>query len=205
MKNKSCHYSVYPKLRSKGAQFFGLYLVFITLFLCGVVIGLYHVQQKNAFSSLVSPKAVLEVRDGLELFEIRETRLMGDSLVEANEIEVFGNGDFVKEFRRIFIEGIFAEEDMIEFIFSDLTLKGQGFEDEARLRDRNFIENGLYSEGLTDFEDGILIFGRGIIGKGIYLKATDKDKISFPVDFSFEFGREYLISFNGEEFEVRIK
>ena len=63
----------------KKAQFFGLYLVFITLFLCGVVISLYHVQQKNALNSLVSRRAVLEVQDGLELFEMREVSLIKDS------------------------------------------------------------------------------------------------------------------------------
>ena len=188
---------------NKRAQFFGLYLVFITLFLCGVVIGLYHIQQKNAFSSLVSPREVLEVQDELKIFEMREVSLIKDSLVEANKEEVFGTEDFTQEFRRIFIEGILTESDMTEFIFSNLTLKGQDAEDNARLQSRSFFENGLYSEGLTKFEDGILSFGRGIVGKKIYLRAEDRDKISFSVDFSFDFGRKYLISFDGEEFEVK--
>lgn len=190
-------------MENKKAQFFGLYLVFITLFLCGVVIGLYHVQQKNAFSSLVSPKAVLEVQDDLAIFEMREVSLIRDSLVEANRGKVFGTEDFIQEFRRIFIDSILVNGDMTEFIFSNLTLKGQSIEDNARLRSRNFFENGLYSEGLTKFEDGTLSFGRVIIGKKIYLRATDRDKISFPVDFSFDFSQKYLISFYGEDFEVK--
>lgn len=187
---------------NKEGQFFGLYLVFITLFLCGVVVGVYHVQQGNALNSLVSPRTVLEVRDGLEVFEMREVDLIRESLVEVDKVEVFGTQDFVEEFRRIFIEGVLADDDMTEFIFSNLTLKGQNVEDDARLKSRNFFENGLYSEGLTSFEDGKFIFVRGIIGKGMYLKATDRYKINFPVGFSFEFGRKYLISLVDGKFVV---
>ncbi|MFH1238431.1 MAG: hypothetical protein ABIH79_02745 [archaeon] len=190
-------------MKNKRAQFFGLYLVFITLLLCGIVMGLYHIQQKNAFSSLVSPKEVLEVRDDLEIFEIREVSLIRGSLVEASKTEVFGTENFREEFRRIFIEGILVDEGMKEFIFSNLTLKGKSFEEDARLKSKDFFENGLYLESLTKFENGKLIFGRGIIGKDMYLKATDKDRISFPVDFSFEFSKAYLINFKNGEFEVK--
>ena len=191
-------------MRNNCAQFFGLYLVFITLFLCGVVIGLYYIQQTSALNSLVSPTVVLEVRDGLELFEMREINLIRDSLVEANKTEVFGTDDFIEEFREIFISGVLAEDGMTEFIFDNLTLKGQSVEDDARLKSRNFFENGLYLEGLTKFENGKLIFERGVVGKEMHLKADDRVKINFPVKFSFEFGREYLISFVEDKFVVEV-
>ncbi|MCK5449791.1 hypothetical protein KAI32_02915 [Candidatus Pacearchaeota archaeon] len=190
-------------MRNKSGQFFGLWLVFITLFFCSFVI--YDILVKDASNSMVSPKAVLEVRDGLELFEMREVSLIKDSLVEANRVEVFGTDDFGEEFRGTFIEYVLADEDMTEFIFNDLTLKGKGFEDEARLMNRNFFENGLYSESLTEFENGNLVFGREIIGKEMYLEAKDKYNINFPVDFSFEFSRKYLISFDDGEFEVEVR
>ena len=191
-------------MKNKSGQFFGLYLVFITLFLCGVVIGLYYIQQTSALNSLVSPTVVLEVRDGLELFEMREINLIRDSLVEANKTEVFGTDDFIEEFREIFISGVLAEDGMTEFIFDNLTLKGQSVEDDARLKSRNFFENGLYLEGLTKFENGKLIFERGVVGKEMHLKADDRVKINFPVKFSFEFGREYLISFVEDKFVVEV-
>ena len=190
-------------MRNKRAQFFGLYLVFITLFLCGAVI--YDVLEKDASNSLVSSKVVLEVGDGLELFEMREVGLIKESLGEASKVAVFGTEDFADEFRGVFISRVLANEDMTEFIFSNLTLRGQSVEDDARLKSRNFFENGLYSEGLTKFEDGKFVFGRGIIGKGIHLKATDEYKINFPVDFSFEFGRKYLIIFVDDEFAVEVE
>lgn len=191
-------------MRNNCAQFFGLYLVFITLFLCGVVIGLYYIQQGNALNSLVSPRAVLEVQDGLKLFEMREVGLIRESLVEANEVEDFGTDDFVKKFREVFISGVLADDDMTEFIFGDLTLKGQNVEDDARLKSRNFFENGLYSEGLTSFEDGKLVFTREIIGKETHLIAEDKVKINFPVKFLFEFGQKYLISLVDDGFIVEV-
>jgi len=191
-------------MKNKQAQFFGLYLVFITLLLCGIVMGLYHIQQKNAFSSLISPREVLEVQDDLELFEMREEILISNSLIEVNKVKVFGTEDFTEEFRKVFIEGILIDDYMTEFIFSNLTLKGRSFEEDARLKSKDFLENVLYSESLTKFENGKLGFGRGIIGKEIYLKATDKDRISFPVGFSFEFSRKYLISFSDGDFEVEV-
>ncbi|MEA3248570.1 MAG: hypothetical protein U9Q73_02580 [Nanoarchaeota archaeon] len=188
---------------SKKAQFFGLWLVFITLSLCGVVI--YDVLQKDASNSMVSPKEVLKVQDDLEIFEMREISLIEDSLIETSKTEVFGTEDFTEKFREVFISGVLSDGVMTEFIFSDLTLKGRSFEEEARLKSRDFFENGLYSESLTKFENGNLIFSRGIIGKGMYLKATDRYKINFPVGFSFEFGKKYLISLVDDKFVVEVE
>ena len=58
-------------MRSKRGVFFALLLVFVTLFLSASVVLLYGVQQKNSDNSLVSPKVVLDIRDELELFEMR--------------------------------------------------------------------------------------------------------------------------------------
>ena len=77
----------------KKGQFFALMLVIITLFMCGVVWVLYGVQQGNASGSLVSPRAVLEMRDDLEIFEIRAKALV-ESLVNSIDGE-FGSDEFI--------------------------------------------------------------------------------------------------------------
>ena len=54
------------KMNNRGQVFAGI-LVLITLFLCGVVVALYWVEQGNVNNSLVSPRAVFEMRDELEI------------------------------------------------------------------------------------------------------------------------------------------
>ena len=89
---------------NKRGFIFALLLVFITLFLCAFVILLYNIQQDNADNSLVSPKVVLEVRDDLELFEIREKVLIEKSLDSAKG--EFGSREFISSFRDFFIDGV---------------------------------------------------------------------------------------------------
>ena len=57
-----------------------------------------------------------------------------------------------------------------------------------------FLENVLYS---VSEDSGDLILKRAKIGKRILLESEDKVKASFPVEFEFEFEREYSISEGG--------
>ena len=189
-------------MRNNRAQFFGLYLVALTLVMCGVVVGLFYVQQGNALNSLVSPRVVLDVRDNLDIFEMREMDLINESLVEANKSFEFCSDGFAEKFGEVFVEGVLRDEGMREFIFDSLIFEGVDVEDSARLESTNFFENILYSEGLSDCDGNSRGFSRASVGKSFRLKASDESKVNFPVDFSFEFGRDYLISEVDGEFEV---
>jgi hypothetical protein len=184
-------------MKNKRGQFFALFLVVITLFLCGSVILLYGIQQGNAESSLVSPKVVLEVRDSLEVFEMREKELIEESLVGIEE--EFCSDEFLVEFRNKFLDGVSVE--MKDFIFEDLTLGGIDVFDEDKSDD--FIRDVVYPEvGICN--DGNFIFSRAKIGKSKYLKGEEVVKINFPVNFNYEFDREYLITFVDGEFDVEV-
>lgn len=187
-------------MRDKCAQFFSMYLVLLTLLMCGVVIGSYMIQQDDIDNSLVSPKAVLEVRDDLDVFELQEVELIKSSLNSANGI--FPNQDFIDSFRENFITGFMADEKMKSFILKDLTYEGQSFDGAAGANFQNFLEGGLYIRNLTRGDSGNLIFTRIEIGKETLLEAKDKSKINFPVDFYFEFDKEYIISNESGVFEV---
>lgn len=185
-------------MRNKKAQFFGAYLVVLTLMLCGIVIWLFYVQQGNALNSLVSPKVVLDVRDDLDIFEIREMSLIEESLVVAKKSFDFCDDEFPLEFKDIFIAGVLADLDTREFLFGNLTFEGRRVEDEARLASEEFFGNIIYPGELSDCDGDARTFTRASVGKYIRLKASDQGKINFPVDFSFEFEREYLVNRNGE-------
>ena len=182
-------------MMNKRGFVFALLLVFITLFLCASVVLLYAVQQRNADNSLVSPKVVLDVRDDLELFEMREDVLI-ESLVGSIGGD-FGDDDFIVEFRNGFLDGVIGDEKMSEFIFSDLVFGDGGwdFEDDARRLAKEVLDVNLYSDMVN--VDGELVFSRNKIGKRVVLKASDESKINFPVWFEFEFARDYLVAENG--------
>ena len=190
-------------MRDRGGQFFALYLVFITLFMMGVVAGLYFVSYKNVRGALVSPMAVLKMRDSLEIFEVREMELIKSSLEEAKGD--FCSGGFASDFRGIFIDKVMGDKQMKDFIFSNLTLKGRNIEKDARASERDFLENVLYLKGLGPCDNGERFFIREKIGKGGLLKAKGrKYKISFPIRFNFEFERKYSISKGNNGFEVSV-
>jgi len=150
-------------MRNKRGQFFGLFLVVITVFLCLSVILLYGKQQDNAENSLVSPKVVLEVRDNLEKFEMQEKELIEESLVGIED--EFCSEEFLVSFREKFLEGISVE--MKDFIFSDLTLGGVDVLDEHKNED--FFVEVVYPV-VEDCDGDYFVFSRAKVGKSIYLK-----------------------------------
>ena len=176
---------------NKKAQFFSLYLVLLTLLMVGTVIGFYHIQQKNVENSLVSPKAVLDIQDDLDVFEMREVDLIKSSLNSATG--TFPDADFIDSFRNIFIAGFMLDEEMKNFILEDLVIP------ESVLKSfQNYLEGGLYTRGLTFPEKGKIVFTRVNARKVSLLEAKDKSKVNFPVDFYFDFGQEYIIDSNFE-------
>jgi len=183
---------------NKSAQFFSLYLVFLTLLMSGTVIGFYFIQQGNVASSLVSPLLVLEVRDNLSVFEMSEKELIKKSL-DATEAD-FGDDAFLKEFRDNFISGFVANDKMMEFIFSNLVWDGRIIK--KGLDRDSFVKNVLYSEGKSEINSNGLSFVRAKIGKSFSLRAKEVAEINFPVDFNFEFEKKYLINFKDGEWVI---
>lgn len=214
---------------NKSGQFFGIYLVLLTLLMCGTVILLYYQQEGNARSELVSPKVVLDIVDGLEVFEMREVELIRNSF---NGVS-FGKGGFEDEFRVNFLAGIGSDERMLEvirnsydgvdvgsglfanevrrnflagvdpgkkmrdFIFDRLVVGGRGV-----VETDGFFANVLYPDRLTFVEGSKLYFGRDKVGKKGFFRTSDNTKNYFPVGFTFEFERSYVISEVGGKIEV---
>ncbi len=159
----------------------------LTLLMCGLVLGFYASHQDKLKGSLVSPLAVIEVSDELEIFEMREMELILSSLEKS--------GMDKDAFESEFVSGI--NESMSEFVFSDLTLNGVEIVKESDKE--TLLEKGLYS---VREESGNLVLKRLKIGKRILLKASREEDVEFPIEFVFEFEREYLIEKNGNKFSV---
>ena len=177
-----------------------MYLVFITVFLIGVVIGFYYVQDGQSLSLLVSPKVILETADSLENYELQEKELILLSLESANGD--FGTLEFRDSFRSEFILGVDSLD--LEFIYRDLTIESRALEVEARSSGREFIENTLYPKSLMYYSDDVLVVSRAEVGKEMVLKNSDSSKINFPIDFKWTFSREYLIKESGSGYVVEV-
>jgi hypothetical protein len=168
--------------------------------MCALVVGLYFVQQQNARNALVSPKAVLEVRDNLEIFEIKEKEIILNSLKSSGE---FGSEGFVSSFRSGFLSNLYADPFMTDFVLGSLTYQGRSLESDAREKRSEFFNYTLYPEKGTYYEEGKLIFQRSLVGKEIELNADEMNrKISFPITFNYTFDKKYLISKQGSEFII---
>lgn len=185
----------------KQAQFFALYIVVLTLFMCGIVAGLWIYQHKQAGNSLVSPKGVLEARDDLEEFETEEKVLIQESLADASADYEFGSGKFIESFRDSFLKKVNSDGKMKNYLFGNLYVGGRELSEEARQDSEAFFKNTLYPEDGAYFEDNLFHFSRSKIERFEILSADGgKDKIKYDVGFGFEFEKEYLITKSGDSF-----
>jgi len=188
-------------MMNKRAQFFGVYLVFLTLFFCGVSIMLFFVVQKDATNSLVSPVDVLKAGDSLNTFELFEKDMIKDARDDTKnnfKDNSASNEEFESYFREQFLEKISGDSFMREFLLRGLVVDGNEVEDTTRRAFQNFLENVVYPESLMKYDGSVLSIGRGLVGKSFVLKAEKTDKINFPVRFNFEFSAEYSVDENGE-------
>ncbi len=170
----------------KRGVIFGLYLVMLTIFMMGVVIVLYLNEQKNVNSLLVSPIQVLQVRDNLSIFEMRENEIGKEVFLEV--------GGDAGAFKKRFLDKVEQNEKMKEFLIQDLDKI-----DISTVSYRNFLEDKVYM-GNFEFKDGKMIVKRSVLGKRLNLRAMNADKeIRFPVTFYFEFSREFKVNAMGAE------
>jgi len=186
-------------MKDKQGQVFSIWLVFITMMMIGTVIALFYLQQQNVQSLVVSPMNILNERDALEIFEMKEFALIANSL----EISTgnFGSDQFYDSFHNNFVDGVWDDEEMKKFLFSNLSI------DEVEIRDRdknrNLIENGIYPKVESEFNETDLVFARIPISKNYLIKNNDEKKNNFPLGFSFEFERKYLITMFEDKYSVR--
>lgn len=169
----------------KKGLIIGPYLVLLTLFMCVIVIGLYLHQQETLGNSLVSPKAVLDVRDQLTIFEMRER----DLIMKSSEGVDFGVDGFEHEFRKNFFDG-FDDDYMRQFIFTNLVWGGDKIDGDLADED-SFLRNVLY---YFSVEEDKLILKRSKIGKEFLLVAEKDSKTDYPIGFKFEFEKKYVIT-----------
>lgn len=169
----------------KRAQLMALYFPIMTLFMCGLVVGIYTLQKADLQNSLVSPAEVLKLQDQKEILELRERALM---IKSANEVG-WGSDVENKFYELLESEG----EEVRRFLFSDLNYgdrgKDWGFQNAGA--EVQFLKTNKIYE--FDFENNVLKVRRNELGKSFRLAADEKSKINFVVDVGYEYDKEILI------------
>ena len=116
---------------NRRGQIFALYLVFLTLFMCGFSIFLHNVQQREMGNSLVSPFELLELENDLEYFNIRENDLILDILCNNKESEAV-------EFHEFIVAGVLNNFTMKEFLVKKVNKDWEGL---SEVQKRKLIES----------------------------------------------------------------
>ena len=164
---------------SKKAQFFSLYLVLITLFMCFISIMIYNSQLKSVSNSFVSPSPLLKIQNEREIFEIQEYELLVFSAKRVSDLNLaeWGSEEFLMNVKGEFEEFLFmpAYEDFRSFL----------------ILNSESNEKDIY---LFSFENDKLKIVRKPIIKNFKLAASVENKINFPVSVEYKFEKEYLIS-----------
>ena len=185
-------------MKNKKAQFFGIYLVVITLVMCVLAILLYYSQAKQTENSLVSPVKMMELRDRRVTFELEEQALIISILDEIGG-SGWGGGDFIDRFKSKFFVYFNSDRGLALRDFLDKDLVG-GRLSVNELYNSEDNKISFVSEGGKTF----LVINRKRLEKSFKLEAQDKsNKNNFPVDVEYYFEAKYLISYSNNQFSIR--
>ena len=171
-------FSCFPKSLKfcKRAQFFSMYLVVLTLFMCGLSIFLYVGQQDEMSNSLVSPVSILNLSDELEIFEYREGALVRRAVCDFKDRK---NEDIAGEIKEEIINRIFVGGEVYDFLISD------------EVEDSRLMLESLYRVS----KDGKVVTVERNAQKNFKLEPIGKNnENNFPVKLEWKYEKEYKIN-----------
>ncbi len=173
--------------------FMAIYLPILTLFMCGLVIGMYVLEAKDLDSSLVSPLVVWELEDAKEIFKISE-RGLAEGTAQFISLR---DDDFPERMKEEFCDSFAGGYgELYDFLSEDLVFQGK--------KDVNIIDSGEFCRAIYDFEfddvKDVVVLTRKDVGKYGRLVADERSKINFVVDYVWDLSESYPIP----ESEIKI-
>ncbi|MEI6058273.1 MAG: hypothetical protein WCP89_00725 [archaeon] len=174
-------------MKDKRGVFLPLYLVFLTVFMCGLVITMYWAQDKHVQNSIVSPYPLLNLQMERERFEMQERDLINESIKSSG-------GKDVSVLKVIFCDS-FSTSEFTNWLFKDLVY------DNRENVEKSFVSsaskkafcNNIY---MFSVSGGLLRVERLKLNKRFDLipAISSKEVIRFPVKIDYEFSKNYEIS-----------
>ena len=171
----------------KKAVFMGIYLPLITLFMCGLVIGFYFLQQTTIENSIILPTSLLDLQNSKYIFEMQEKEII---CVSANEAGWSNEQEIKNKFFDYLVKD--EQEQFRDFLFSDLKFEGQEISKDSFIKSESQIAffNKIYE---FNFESNQLKVVRKSLTKYLYLRAPEAYKKNFPVEAEYVYEKTYLL------------
>lgn len=185
-------------LNNKRGQFFALYLVLLTLVMCGYVIFMYFKQADVVNSMVVSPIPLLEMQDNLVLIEMQEKNMICLAYKD--------NSNSASDIENAFLDRLIKNDDVKTFLLQYIIYKssdGKTILGEQAIR-ATFLEDSKSEKSFFNLiynfklEGDILIVERVKLGKEFTLRpyTSNLEARSFPVDVSYEYEKTYNLNIN---------
>lgn len=178
----------------KKGQFFALYLVLVTLFMCSVVVLLYFNGNDILDNSIVSPLSVIDVLNEEGGFRVQEEGFLYASVLDSGMDE-----DLAKDVYCSY----FSEKSFSDFVFEDIYYLNRGAEEWRGALDsveekKGFCESVYVFSGVGE---GLRV-ERKELGKKKRLVAGEREKVNFPMGFEYFYSAEYLIKEDGAGYSI---
>lgn len=172
---------------NKRATFFAIYLVFLTLLMCAMVVYLYYVQSTKLDNSFVSPRAILDAQDKQEIYNNWENQTIMSIFSSASS-----SADSMKD---RFCTSFALDENKYfrDILEENISFSGQLVEKETLASaeaQKNFCMS-VYVFSI-DFNNNLRV-QRTLVSKKAVLRAPETNKINFAVDFNWDYTRELVI------------
>lgn len=167
-------------MRNKKGALMALYMVVLTIFMCGVVVAVYRVQSKNTEGLVASPAALLKMQDNQQIFEISEKNDILNAMKDEKDLD---------KIKSKFIDLIVSDPNA-DFIFSDVVLNNNPIviQDSAG-RKRFLSDNNIYNFVWDNGKLRVTISG---IKKSFILKVDDTKKINYPVKIDYTYSKTLI-------------
>jgi hypothetical protein len=164
-------------IKNKRGVFLAIYLPLMTLFMCGLMIGIYIYQSGTLPNSLVSPKAVMDIQDQKDIYELWENQTIYDSIKQVG----ISTPNLDKKTHDKFCKSFAALDSKIRKIIYDATAPEE-------------FCNSIYKFNLVENNKKLSVERGEIKLPDLRLSVSDKSKISFPVTVSYSIQKKYLIN-----------
>lgn len=178
-------------LNNKNGQFFALYLVFLTLFMCGISIGIYYLQAGATENSFITPEAVLKLNEDYQNLKIQEKGMVLESVQIAEKAGSSGADDIKKIFCELFTypENVPIKNFLLEGLYN---YKGRASWQELA-GDVNFQKD--FCNNVYSFEsqgDKIKIH-RNNLEKKFKVANYQGAKINFPISVHYTYNDDFTV------------
>jgi hypothetical protein len=174
---------------NKKAQIFSFELVFITLVMCIVALGIYAIQTGNLQTSIISPTTILQERNEHQILGMIERDLLLNSSIELD----WESDTFEKQVENAFFELLKKRPETVNIIWNNISDNLIDSTPEAfdTIGEKaSYLRNNVYS---FSYNNDILTLTR-TLEKKYNLEAMNPTKISFATTAIIQFNNEVSLA-----------